>query len=72
MTNDSKSTACFNVATGDVEDAPALDPLAKFDIIEKNGGVYIKGSEATIKASRRSPNHKCSAKGQEKVLIVGG
>lgn len=64
--------ACFNVASGDVEDAPALDPLAKFDIVEKNGGVYIKGDESTIKASRRSANVKCSAQGKEKVVIVGG
>ena len=64
--------ACFNVATGDVEDAPALDPLAKFDIIEKNGAVYIKGEEATIKASRRQPKTKCSVSGQEKVVVVGG
>ena len=64
--------ACFNLATGDVEDAPALDPLAKFDILEKNGGVYIKGEEATIKASRRSLNHKCSPQGPDKVVIVGG
>ena len=65
-------TACFNVATGDVEDAPALDPLAKFDIVEKNGGVYIKGDEQTIKASRRQPDTKCSAQGQEKVVVIGG
>ena len=64
--------ACFNVATGDVEDAPALDPLAKFEIVEKGGAVYIKGDEETIKASRRSPNLKCSAQGQEKVVVVGG
>ena len=60
------------MATGDVEDAPALDPLAKFEIVEKSGGVFIKGEEATIKASRRSANHKCSASGEEKVVIIGG
>ncbi|KAL8850513.1 MAG: hypothetical protein Q9221_004561 [Calogaya cf. arnoldii] len=64
--------ACFNVGTGDVEDAPALDPIAKFDVYEKKGAVYIKGEEATIKASRRNPNVKCSAQGQEKVVVVGG
>ncbi len=64
--------ACFNVGTGDVEDAPALDPLAKFDVYEKSGAVYIKGEEATIKASRRNPNVKCAAQGQEKVVVVGG
>ena len=65
-------SACFNVASGDVEDAPALDPLAKFDIVEKSGGVYIKGDEKTIQASRRQPNTKCAAQGQEKVVVVGG
>ena len=64
--------ACFNVASGDVEDAPALDPLAKFEVTEKNGAVYIKGDEQTIKASRRQPNTKCLAQGQEKVVVVGG
>ena len=67
-----ESVACFNVGTGDVEDAPALDPLAKFEIIEKDGSVYIKGDEATIKSSRRSHNVKCSAQGEERVVIVGG
>ncbi|KAI4183751.1 MAG: hypothetical protein L6R41_005214 [Letrouitia leprolyta] len=64
--------ACFNVGTGDVEDAPALDPLARFEVYEKSGAVYIKGEEATIKASRRNPNVKCAAKGSEKVVVVGG
>lgn len=67
-----KCSACFNATTGDVEDAPALDPLPTFEIVEKNGGVYIKGDEASIKASRRSLNTACSANGQEKVVVVGG
>lgn len=64
--------ACFNIATGDVEDAPALDPLAKFEIVEKSGAVYVKGEESTIKASRRQPNVRCQAQGPEEVLIIGG
>ncbi|KAI9810230.1 MAG: hypothetical protein M1827_006364 [Pycnora praestabilis] len=64
--------ACFNIETGDVEDAPALDPLAKFKITEKDGAVYITGDESTIKSSRRSPNHTCSAQGNEGVVIIGG
>ncbi|KAG8533764.1 uncharacterized protein KY384_001505 [Bacidia gigantensis] len=64
--------ACFNTSTGDVEDAPALDPLATFDIVEKNDGVYIKGDEQTIKVSRRQPNTRCSPQGQEKIVVVGG
>ncbi|OCK77325.1 hypothetical protein K432DRAFT_395692 [Lepidopterella palustris CBS 459.81] len=64
--------ACFNVASGDVEDAPALDPLATFELVEKNGAVYIKGDEAAIKANRRALNLKCLAKSSEKLLVVGG
>ena len=64
--------ACFNVASGDVEDAPALDPLAKFEVVEKSDGIYIKGEESIIKANRRQINTKCSVQGQEKVVVVGG
>jgi len=65
--------ACFNISTGDVEDAPALDPLAKFKVVQKDGGVYITGEEATIKAGRRKLNIKCSAKTQDSgVVVVGG
>ena len=64
--------ACFNVATGDIENAPAPDPLSKFDVTEKDGAVYITGQEASIKAGRRMPTVKCSSQGQEKVVVVGG
>lgn len=65
-------TACFNAHTGDVEDAPAPDNLATFEILEKNGGVYIKGEESDIKNGKRVPNIKCSATGDEKVVVIGG
>ncbi|KAF2104539.1 rubredoxin-NAD(+) reductase [Rhizodiscina lignyota] len=64
--------ACFKISTGEIEDAPALDPLAKFEIVEKNGAVYIKGEESVVKAARRGLSLKCAAKGTDKVLIVGG
>lgn len=64
--------ACFKIESGDVEDAPALDPIAKFEILEKDGAVYIKGEESTIKANRQTLNIKCSAQGNEKVLVIGG
>ncbi|KAI9710031.1 MAG: hypothetical protein M1828_002334 [Chrysothrix sp. TS-e1954] len=64
--------ACFNVASGDVEDAPALDPIANFDIVEKGGAVYIRGDEQTIKASRKTLDISCSANKQDKVVVIGG
>ncbi|KAI3322327.1 hypothetical protein HD806DRAFT_536164 [Xylariaceae sp. AK1471] len=67
--------ACFNAKTGDVEDAPALDSLAAFKVVEKDGAVYVQGEEAVIKAGRRKPNIKCrvsSSSETDKVVIVGG
>lgn len=58
--------------TGDVEDAPAPDHLHTFDVIEKDGAVYIKGAEKDVKAGRRKPVFKVKSSGQEKVVIVGG
>ncbi|EPS30927.1 hypothetical protein PDE_05880 [Penicillium oxalicum 114-2] len=65
--------ACFNIKTGDVEDAPALDALKKFDIFERGGAVYIRGTEADIKGGKRNPVGKCSvSNAEEKVVVVGG
>ena len=63
--------ACFKVSTGDVEDAPALDPLHRFDVIAKDGAVFIKGQESQIKEGRRTLKFKTQAKEQDKVVIVG-
>lgn len=66
-------TACFNIGTGDVEDAPALNALNKYDIFEKNGAVFIRAAEADIKFGQRNPVSKCAvSKSEEKVVIVGG
>ncbi|KAJ5707956.1 Apoptosis-inducing factor 1 [Penicillium malachiteum] len=65
--------ACFNVTTGDVEDAPALNALHKYEVFEKEGAVYITAAEGDIKFGQRDPVWKCSpAKSEEKVVVVGG
>jgi hypothetical protein len=64
--------ACFDVASGDIEDAPAPNALRTYEVYEKNGAVYIKGDEASIKAGQRDPNVKCSVTSQEKVIVIGG
>ncbi|OJJ48105.1 hypothetical protein ASPZODRAFT_62049 [Penicilliopsis zonata CBS 506.65] len=64
--------ACFNIYTGDVEDAPAPNALNKFEVYEKNGAVYIKGDESAIKSGQRDPVFKCSASAPDRVVIVGG
>jgi len=64
--------ACFKVSTGDVEDAPALDPLTKYEVFERDGAVYIKTDEATLKANGGTLNIKCSSVSDDKVLVIGG
>ncbi|OAL47287.1 rubredoxin-NAD(+) reductase [Pyrenochaeta sp. DS3sAY3a] len=64
--------ACFNATTGDVEDAPALDALSKYEVLEKDGAVYIKTDEETLKANRRTLNIKCSSVSNDHVLVIGG
>ncbi|KAI1476750.1 hypothetical protein F4774DRAFT_412547 [Daldinia eschscholtzii] len=66
---------CFNGQTGDIENAPALDALPVFKVVEKDGAVYIEGEEATIKAGKRKPNFKCGTTGgalADRVVVVGG
>ena len=66
------SPACFSVANGDVEDSPAIDPIAHFPIVEKDGSIYVQAEESTIKANRRHLDIKCSPQAQERVVIIGG
>lgn len=64
--------ACFKVGTGEVEDAPAIDPLSRFPLFEKDGSIYIKGEEERIKSSRGVGDIQCAVESEEKVVIVGG
>lgn len=50
-----------------------MNALNKFDIFEKDGGVYIRATEADVKAGQRSPVMKCSVtEPEEKVVVIGG
>ncbi|KAL4869681.1 hypothetical protein BDV12DRAFT_185005 [Aspergillus spectabilis] len=64
--------ACFNVKSGDIEDAPAPAALNTFELVEKDGAVYIRGEESAIKSGQRLSEHKCSANGPGGLVIVGG
>lgn len=57
--------------TGDIEDSPAPDPLQKFEIVQKDSGVYIKSEESAIKANRRIMSIKRQAKGNDQVVVIG-
>jgi uncharacterized NAD(P)/FAD-binding protein YdhS len=41
-------------------------------VFERDGAVYIKTDEDTLKANRRTLNLKCSSVSEDKVLVIGG
>ncbi|KAL1922026.1 uncharacterized protein VTP21DRAFT_10668 [Calcarisporiella thermophila] len=47
--------ACFNSATGDIEDAPALDSLCIYEVSVEDGKIYVKADEEQLKVGRRKP-----------------
>lgn len=66
--------ACFKVTTGDIEDAPALDPLKTFEVQVEDGQVFILVDYDALKAS---PWAECKKKAHEKktgphTVFVGG
>lgn len=65
-------TACFNTKTGDVEDAPAPEPLAVFTVTEKDGGVFVQGNGDHIKAGKRPLQFKMQGQQEQKLVVVGG
>ncbi|KAF3924199.1 hypothetical protein ABW21_db0201577 [Orbilia brochopaga] len=66
--------ACFDVKTGDIEDAPGLDSLHRFPVIVNDGTLTIEGDENTIKEFSRRPTYSCTAAAasDDNVLVVGG
>lgn len=70
--------ACFNVKTGDIEDAPGLDSLWKYSAEVKDGKIVVSASEKEVqsKVGRIVPKSKTKSasggKENETVVIVGG
>ena len=59
--------ACFNVKSGDIEESPALDSLLKFEVVQKDGGVYVKAQEKDIKSGGR----RTASMGRLGLVLVG-
>lgn len=66
--------ACFDMHTGDIEDAPAIDAIFSFKTSVKDDKVYIDATEDALKAGRRPPSCAATkAKSAEAgVVIIGG
>ncbi|KAF3939817.1 hypothetical protein ABW19_dt0203272 [Dactylella cylindrospora] len=65
--------SCYNVITGDIEDAPGLDALSAFPVSIIGDDLTIEAEESQIKHNGRTPSFACSkAVSDETLLIVGG
>ncbi|ORY32308.1 hypothetical protein BCR39DRAFT_523859 [Naematelia encephala] len=66
--------ACFNVCTGDIEDAPGLDSLWSFSAKVEDGKIIVSASEKEIKSKigRIVPKARAAKESKERVVIVGG
>ncbi|XP_062398650.1 apoptosis-inducing factor 3 isoform X1 [Sardina pilchardus] len=69
--------ACFNIATGDIEDYPGLDSLPIFQVRVEKDRVIIRANKQALQTQRRTKAmSKCSAvinsnTGFSHVLIIG-
>ncbi|EJD06730.1 flavo protein [Fomitiporia mediterranea MF3/22] len=68
--------ACFNVCTGDIEDAPALDGIHSFKAVVRDGKIHVTADpKRTLKANMTRPQ-VTSVEGSvapgNGVVIVGG
>ncbi|XP_076845972.1 apoptosis-inducing factor 3 isoform X1 [Brachyhypopomus gauderio] len=69
--------ACFNIATGDIEDFPGLDSLPTFQVRVEKDKVIIRANKQALQTQRRSKaTVKCSAvinssSSFSHVLIIG-
>uniref|UniRef100_A0A3B4GMX7 Apoptosis inducing factor mitochondria associated 3 n=1 Tax=Pundamilia nyererei TaxID=303518 RepID=A0A3B4GMX7_9CICH len=69
--------ACFNIATGDIEDFPGLDSLPIFQVRVEKDKVIIRANKQALQSQKRSkPMARCSAvinsnTGFSHVLIIG-
>ncbi|WVF70484.1 hypothetical protein IAT40_005274 [Kwoniella sp. CBS 6097] len=72
--------ACFNVCTGDIEDAPGLDSLWNFSATVNNGQIVVSANQKEVKSKVGRIVPKARTKSAEKkqdskvetVVIVGG
>uniref|UniRef100_G3P466 AIF family member 3 n=1 Tax=Gasterosteus aculeatus aculeatus TaxID=481459 RepID=G3P466_GASAC len=69
--------ACFDIATGDLEDFPGLDSLPTFQVRVEKDKVIIRANKQALQSQKRSkPMARCSAvinssSGFSHVLIIG-
>lgn len=65
--------ACFNVATGDIEDFPGLDSIPKYDIEVAEGQVRVRASKSLLTSGKRTKTMaKRDPENSSSYVIIGG
>lgn len=66
--------ACYNVATGDIEDFPGNGSIPSYEVITKEDAIWIKGKKADLLKNLRSKEQcgKDEADSRTFVVIGGG
>lgn len=69
--------ACFNVKSGDIEDAPGLDSLYKWSAEIKDEKIVVTASQKELKSKvgrvvTSSKSKAAATQGEETVVIIGG
>jgi len=65
--------ACFNVKTGDVEDAPGLDALVKYPVVVKGAQVYVlEPTEGKMGDKAREPSACSASRGNKTSYVIVG
>src|SRR5438094_7959630 len=59
--------ACFSLRTGEALHAPALSPVARWQVEQRDGRIFVRD-----KQEAKAPRGKSSAAAPEKIVIVGG
>ena len=75
LTHASSLLACFNVCTGDIEDAPGTAPIHSFKAFVENGQIQVTADPASAKPENRSRPPKVITTAEEPgpgVVVVGG
>lgn len=65
--------ACFNIATGDIEDYPGTDALASFGVKVAKDDLILQATASQVAAAAgKRTRAACSANHQQTFVVIGG
>ncbi|XP_023018677.2 apoptosis-inducing factor 3 isoform X1 [Leptinotarsa decemlineata] len=65
--------ACFNLATGDIEDYPAVDALPCYKVTIHDNKVRVRAKRSELESNKRTPSMvKGDPKNEKHFVVIGG